>query len=158
MGIESYLSGLICEQTCLRAVGSRPGFQGVCDSLRHPHKRQAFFTIPMGDIRISYLKGKMKVTQSIRLFATPWPMQSMEFSSPEYWSGWPIPSPADLPNPGIEPGSPALPVDSLATELSGAQERFFRENSVFSHMLPKSNSSFCIFNNNQLQTTVPQKR
>ena len=37
----------------------------------------------------------------------------------EYWSGWPIPFPADLPDPGIEPGSPALQVDSLPTELSG---------------------------------------
>ena len=39
--------------------------------------------------------------------------------SQEYWSGQPIPSPADLSNPGIEPGSPALQADSLLTELSG---------------------------------------
>ena len=32
----------------------------------------------------------------------------MEFSSPEHWSGWPFPSPGDLPNPGIEPRSPTL--------------------------------------------------
>ena len=31
----------------------------------------------------------------------------------EYWSGWPVPSPGDLPNPGINPGPPALQVDSL---------------------------------------------
>ena len=37
----------------------------------------------------------------------------------EYWSGQPIPSPADLPNPGIEPGSPALLVDFSPTELPG---------------------------------------
>ena len=36
----------------------------------------------------------------------------------EYWSGKPIPSPADLPDPEIEPGSPALQADSLPTELS----------------------------------------
>ena len=35
----------------------------------------------------------------------------------EYWSGLPIPSPVDLPNPGIEPGSPALQADSLPAEL-----------------------------------------
>ena len=35
----------------------------------------------------------------------------------EYWSGQPIPSPGDLPHPGIEPGSPALQADSLPTEL-----------------------------------------
>ena len=33
---------------------------------------------------------------------------SMEFSRQEYWSGVPFPSPGDLPDPGIEPGSPAL--------------------------------------------------
>ena len=37
----------------------------------------------------------------------------------EHWSGQPVPSPADLPDPGIEPGSPALQADSLPTELSG---------------------------------------
>ena len=39
----------------------------------------------------------------------------------EYQSGQPIPSPGDLPNPGIEPESCALQVDSLPTELSGKQ-------------------------------------
>ena len=39
--------------------------------------------------------------------------------SPSYWSGEPIPSPANHPDPGIEPGSPVLLVDSLPTELSG---------------------------------------
>ena len=37
----------------------------------------------------------------------------------EYWSGWPIPSPGDLPDLGIEPGFPALQVDSLPAELQG---------------------------------------
>ena len=37
----------------------------------------------------------------------------------EYWNGYPIPSPVDLPDPGIEPGSPALQVDFLPTELWG---------------------------------------
>ena len=51
--------------------------------------------------------------------ATPWTIQPMKFSRPEYWSGWPFPSPGDLPEPGIEPGSPALQVDSLPIELPG---------------------------------------
>ena len=42
---------------------------------------------------------------------------SMGFSRQEYWSGLPFPSPGDLPNPGIEPWSPALQADSLPTEL-----------------------------------------
>ena len=43
----------------------------------------------------------------------------MEFSRPEYWSGQPFPSPGDLPNPGVEPRSPSLQVDSLPAELQG---------------------------------------
>ena len=45
--------------------------------------------------------------------ATPWtvayqPSLSMGFFKQEYWNGLPFPSPEDLPDPGIEPGSPAL--------------------------------------------------
>ena len=43
---------------------------------------------------------------------------SMEFSRQEYWSGLPFLSPGDLPNPGIEPGCPALQADSLPSEPS----------------------------------------
>ena len=53
------------------------------------------------------------------LFATPWTLQSMEFSRPEYWGGQPFPSPADLPNTGIEVRSPTLQVDSLPAEPPG---------------------------------------
>ena len=42
---------------------------------------------------------------------------SMEFSRQEYWHGLPFPSPEDLPDPGIEPGSPTLQADLLPTEL-----------------------------------------
>ena len=44
---------------------------------------------------------------------------SMGFSRHEYWSGLPFPSPGDLPDPGIEPGSPALQADALPPELLG---------------------------------------
>ena len=44
---------------------------------------------------------------------------SMGFSTLEYWSGLSFPSPADLPDPGIEPGSPALQADSLPIEPPG---------------------------------------
>ena len=43
----------------------------------------------------------------------------MEFSRPEYCSGYPFPSPGDLPNPGIETRSPALQADSLPAEPQG---------------------------------------
>ena len=44
---------------------------------------------------------------------------SVGFSRQEYWSGLPFPSPGDLPNPGIEPGSPALQADTLPSEPPG---------------------------------------
>ena len=55
---------------------------------------------------------------------TPWTVVqqapvSMGFSKQKYPSGLPFPSPGDLPNPGIEPGAPALQADSLLTELQG---------------------------------------
>ena len=60
----------------------------------------------------------MKSLSRVQLFATAWTVAhqappSMEFSRQEYWSGLPFPSPGDLPNPGIEPGSPALWADTL---------------------------------------------
>ena len=52
-------------------------------------------------------------------FVTPWTTQSMEFSRPEYWSGWLFPSPGDLPNPGIEPWPSTLQANSLRAEPPG---------------------------------------
>ena len=60
-----------------------------------------------------------KSLSCVWLFVTPRTIQSMEFSRPEYWSGYPFPSPGDLPNPGIEPRSPTLQVDSLPAEPQG---------------------------------------
>ena len=63
-------------------------------------------------------------TRHVRLFASPWNVAlqaplSMEFSRQEYWSGVSFPSSGDLPNPAIEPGSPALQADSLPSEPTG---------------------------------------
>ena len=60
---------------------------------------------------------EVKSLSHVRLFATPWPVAyqascSMGFSRQEYWSGLPFPSPGDLPDPGIEPVSPALQADT----------------------------------------------
>ena len=41
----------------------------------------------------------------------------MGFSRQEYWSGLPFPSPGDLPDPGIKPGSPAFRADSLSSVI-----------------------------------------
>ena len=64
------------------------------------------------------------VAKSCPTLETPWtgacqaPL-SMGFSWQAYWSGLPFPSPGDLSDPEIEPGSPALWEDSLLTELRG---------------------------------------
>ena len=67
---------------------------------------------------------EMRVLSHVRLFAAPWTVayqasRSMGFSRQEYWSGLPFPSPGDLPNPGIEPRSPALHTDALPSEALG---------------------------------------
>ena len=46
----------------------------------------------------------------------------MGFSRQEYWSGVPLPSPGDLPHPGIETGSPTLEADALLSEPPGKSE------------------------------------
>ena len=64
---------------------------------------------------------KVKSLNRVQLFVTPWTVAyqaplSMGFSRQEYWSGLPFPSPGDLPNPGIEPGSPAFQADALTSQ------------------------------------------
>ena len=66
--------------------------------------------------------GSGLVTKLCPTLATPWIIAcqaplSMGFSRQEYRSDLPFPSPGDLPDPGIEPRSPALKPDSLLTEL-----------------------------------------
>ena len=68
----------------------------------------------------------MKSLSHVRLFATPWTVThqappSMGFSRQEYWSGLPFPSPGDLPDPGIKPGSPTLQADTLTSEPPGVK-------------------------------------
>ena len=69
-------------------------------------------------------RSEMKSLSRVRLFATPWTIAHqappcMGFSRQEYWSGFPFPSPGDLPDPGIEPKSPALQADALPSEPPG---------------------------------------
>ena len=67
---------------------------------------------------------EVKSLSRVRLFATPWTIAhqappSMGFSRQECWSRLPFPSPGDLPDPGIEPGSPTLQADALQSEPPG---------------------------------------
>ena len=76
------------------------------------------------EFKICKWELSFKSLSHVWLFATPLTVAhqsplSMGFSRQEDWSGLPFPSPEDLPNPGIEPGSPALQANSLPTELQG---------------------------------------
>ena len=67
---------------------------------------------------------QVKSLSRVQLFETPWTVAyqappSMGFSWQECWSGLPFPSPGDLPNSGIEPGSPTLQADALRSEPPG---------------------------------------
>ena len=69
--------------------------------------------------------SEVKLLSRVQLFATPWTVAhqaplSMGFSRQEYWSGLPFPSPGDLPDPGIEPRSPALQAGTLTSEPPGS--------------------------------------
>ena len=88
----------------------------------------------------SFMLRSCVLVSHVLLFVTPWitacqaPL-SMGFSRQGYWSGFPFPSPGDLPKPGIEPGSPVLQADSLPSEPPGKPvfskiHKFFSLNSV----------------------------
>ena len=75
----------------------------------------------------------------VQLFAIPWIVDyqappSMGFSRQKYSSGLPLPSP-DLPDPGIEPGSPALQADSLSTDLQGKPKGKTKENKYNTYLV-----------------------
>ena len=70
------------------------------------------------------LKVKVKSLSRVQLFATLWTvalqaLPSMGFSRQEDWSGLKFPSPGDLPDPWIDPRSPALQADGLTSEPPG---------------------------------------
>ena len=81
------------------------------------------------------MKWKLHLTLSNSMDCSLPGSLSMEFSRPEYWSGYPFPSPGDLPNPGIELGSPALQADSLPAELPGkpVNQLYFNLKRFFNH-------------------------
>ena len=73
---------------------------------------------------IQHCKSTLCGLSCIQFFVAPWTVArqaplDMKFSRQEYWSGVSFPNSGDLPNRGIEPGSPALQVDSLPSEPPG---------------------------------------
>ena len=81
-------------------------------------------------------ESENKVSQSCLTVCDPWTVAhqappSMGFSRQEYWTGLPFPSPGDLPDPGIEPGSPALEANGLTSEPPGKPIRDYWRNHSF---------------------------
>ena len=91
------------------------------------------------------------VPKSCLTLAIPWTVAcqaplSIGFSRQEYWSGLTFPSPGDLPEPAIKPGSPALQADSLPTELWGKPPTECRRNYGYLWVPVKDDFMFSIFN------------
>ena len=87
------------------------------------HKRSVLQKGPlMGE------RKKVKLLSRVQLFVTAWAIAcqyppSMGFPRQEYWSGVPFPSLGDLPDPGIEPGSPEFQADALTSEPPGKPKK-----------------------------------
>ena len=82
---------------------------------------------------------KVKLLSRVQFFGTPWTVAyqappCMGFFGQECWSGLPFPSPGDLPDPGIEPGSPTLQAEALPSEPPGKRSRSL---SIHQPLLPK---------------------
>ena len=97
--------------------GSKITADGDCS---HEVKRHFLF----GRKSMTNLSEWVKSLSHVQLFATPGTVSyqappSVEFSRQQYWSELPFPSLEDLPNPGIEPWSPALQADALLSEPAG---------------------------------------
>ena len=92
-------------------------------------------------------KSKCQLLSCVQLFGTPWTVAhqallSMEFSWQEYWSGLPFPSSGDLPDPGIEPRSPALQAGSLPSEPLGKP---LKQLTIFQFILCAVGLAFAVF-------------
>ena len=103
-------------------------FCKIHPSLCFPHPLTPF-CVNFSDVHMKW--SEVKSVSRVRLFATPWTVAcqaplSMAFSRQEYWSGLPFPSPGDLPDPGIEPWSPALEADTLTSEPPGKRCAYSR--------------------------------
>ena len=92
---------------------SNPAFHTMYSAYRASQVAQLVKNLPAMQEKV-----KVKLLSHVQLFAMLWTVVqqaplSMGFSRQESWSGLPFPSPGDLPNPGIEYGSPTLQADSL---------------------------------------------
>ena len=112
---------------------------------------QHYMNWELPDVQAGFRKGEepdvklptsieVKLLSHVRLFATPWTVvhqapPSIGFFRQEYWSRLPFPSPGDVPDPGIKPGSPALRADALTSEPPGKPSKSIPEHLLLLHLL-----------------------
>ena len=88
--------------------------QSSLESFHQPQRNPKLFSCHPPTLPVYFPhQGGGLVTKLCQTLATPWTVAlqaplSMGFSRQEYWSGFPFPSPGDIPDPGIKPGSSAL--------------------------------------------------
>ena len=110
-------------------------FKGQETTVRTQHGTMDWFRIGKGvwqgcsynSLFYLYEECVLSSFSCVQLLVTPWTVAhqappSMGFSRQEYWSGVPCPSPGDLPDPGIEPGSPAAPARQAGSSLLNHRE------------------------------------
>ena len=113
----------------------------------------------MGKIK----KVKVKSFSCVQLSATVWIVacqapRSMEFSRQEYWSGLPFPSPGDLSNPGIEPGSFTLQADALLSEPPGNPIRIKKRSKLRNSFWAKGGHIWTVFSRSELLSKQLSKK
>ena len=119
---QSYSTLKQSSKNIWRKFGTRQGWRGCVGS--HQYKRNDSKRYILLHICVCVCVCVCKFLSYVQLFATLWIVAwqaplSMVFSRQEHQSGSPFPSPGDLPNPGIELGSPTLQADSLLSEPPG---------------------------------------
>ena len=100
-------------QGIFSAQGSNPGLphcRQILYQLSNQEAQKKFYIVVNGEI------AQLCPTLCDLMDYSPPGSSAMEFPRQEYWSGRPFPSLGDLPNPGIEPGSPSLQAVSLLSE------------------------------------------
>ena len=127
---QEYWSGLPCPPP---GTFPDPGIELLFPALAgrlfttEPSTLHSFFMVQaftFSDLMTTAIGYLCMCAQSCTTLWNPWTVAhhaplSMEFSRQEYWSGLPVPSQGDLPNPGIEPRSPTLQADSSPAKPQG---------------------------------------
>ena len=118
-------AGLDESQAGIKIAGRNINNPRYADDTTLMAEREEELSSPL--MRVKESESESEVAQSCPTLCDPWTVAhqappSMGFSRQEYWGGLPFPSPGDLPDPGIEPRSPALQAETLTSAPPGQEE------------------------------------